>query len=188
MVPISSFYLGATPAASLSTTTFARPRNESSPSAAMNSEQGTATPKSPPLPDKQPYTPPIQSSTSTFKQELIKSPTSQLRSPQDDELQPSAGTSRQVHRKNGTMDRAFKFPPEVPLPRVVVSPTDEDDGEASQDLIESTKNMNLNLTGAGEREARSVEIPPPTPVAKDVELEPEFNNEEVGETVEVDLT
>ena len=87
------------------------------------------------------------------------------------------------------MDRAFKFPPDVPPPpRVISPPTDGDDGEDGQDLVESTKNLNLNLTGASENEARSVEIPPPSPIAKDIEVEPEFNNEEVGETVEVDLT
>ncbi|KAF8324597.1 uncharacterized protein EI90DRAFT_2977012 [Cantharellus anzutake] len=191
MVPISSFYLGATPSAFLSSASFARPKNSSSSTTAVNVPQSPTSPKSPPVPDKQFHgqtqSPPILALSP--KRESTSSPKPPPRSPlQSDEPQTSIRSPHQAHRKSGTMDKTFKFPPEVPPPQVTVSPTEEDDEEDAQDLIESTKNMKLNLAGEGEKGPKSVEIPPPTPIAKDTELEPEFSNEEVGETVEVDLT
>lgn len=178
MVPISSYYLGATPASSISTTTFSRPKSQ--PAAPSRSP---SLPTSPPPPSKDiarntALSPETRART-TVKEEHHVDPVSD-----DDErgheTSPTHDSSKagRPRRRNGTMNRAFKFPPEpsappAPTPTVVVANEDTSSPDGIADSSSSTV------------------LPPPIPLKESTNEEVEYADdleEEVGETEEIDLS
>ncbi|KAF9516793.1 hypothetical protein BS47DRAFT_1390382 [Hydnum rufescens UP504] len=151
MVPISSFYLGATPSSSLSTTTFSRPKSQ--PAAPARSP---SLPTSPPPPSKD--SPPNP----------MPSPETQARTTVKEE--EPAKPNRMAMSGSRDCRLQFKFPPETPVPSVIV--TDEETREAN---------------GTTDSLAPE-ELAPPLPIKESVNGEVEDLDEEVGETEEIDLS
>lgn len=127
----------------------------------------------------------------------------------------SISESQSKHRSNGTMDRNFKFPPQAhppsqspPLRRVVSPPAGAGAGGASEPSSpppvprqprKPTANTRRSHDTTGEDmppanvniiAPSSVEVPPPPPIEKEnrrAVVDEDETDEEVGETVEVDL-
>jgi len=170
MVPISSFYLGATPSSSLSTTTFSRPKSQ--PAAPARSP---SLPTSPPPPSKDSPPNPMPSPETQARTTVKEEEPCETESNGDERQQglssPSeTGKAGRSRRRNGTMNREFKFPPETPVPSVIV--TDEETREAN---------------GTTDSLAPE-ELAPPLPIKESVNGEVEDLDEEVGETEEIDLS
>lgn len=189
MIPISSFYLGATPSASISTATFTRPRPQSQPPISTRTPslptspppQANSTTK-PAISSANASTPPAQPSLAEEDEEDDEIEERQTRD-RPTSLQP---TSRGSHRsrRTGTMDRAFKFPPEPPkspIPNITIN------GEPAPASPTSPVARTANIPDDA---IKPVELPPPTPAKNRTEHSTGdvSDNEDVGETEEVDLS
>jgi hypothetical protein len=96
------------------------------------------------------------------------------------------------HKSSGTMDRNFKFPTSAtqaqevpPVPSITArAPAPKPEPEAANRTNED------DMTPVAVVVPSSVEVPPPPPVEKEIRksfVESEDGEEEVGETVEIDL-
>ena len=186
MVPISSFYLGATPSASLSTTAFTRPQPQSRP---VPPSRAPSLPTSPPPSDsrKTPTTPPRQNEDEDEGEDEDENEESSSRD-RPTSLRTLDDGSLKKSRRTGTMDRAFKFPlepPRSPIPDITIN---GEPAPKSPDM--PPRSPDPHTTNIPDEAVKPVELPPPTP-AKGEMIQPvpeEVDNEEVGETEEVDLS
>ncbi|KIJ13313.1 hypothetical protein PAXINDRAFT_170593, partial [Paxillus involutus ATCC 200175] len=203
MVPIAGFYLGVTPPshyhtqrpqsmsqASLPSSSSATNTHKTAPNrASMPAPQRSAA-GSPPAAPKKPFEPtPEEDSEEEVKAENVvyKKPVGGLDS---------------RHKSSGTMDRNFKFPstppqspPIPPIPQTPPPVTQPSSPPPASQL--SGKPAALALTPEHEGDLTpvniitpsSVEVPPPPPVEKENRrgVAEDDAEEEVGETVEIDL-
>lgn len=217
MVPIASFYLGATPAAPMNAPPFTRPQSmsqtslpQSSRSPPVNPAHGRAqsTPtgqtRSPPAaPEVPPILEPTLEEEPPAEQELSVHESSDEDAVDEymDELKKSRRSSKPPtpHARHGTMDRAFKFPPPAPKggPEVdTLAEENEGEGEgydvgAKERDEDGSEEAVLSAPGKDEAPAPDlkVEVPPPPSPAKEKELRDSVMtpDEEVGETEEISL-
>lgn len=188
MVPISSFYLGATPNASLSTATFTRPRPQSQPPLPSRTPSLPTSPPPPVSAKAAPVAaapaPPIQPSLPEDEDENEEVDGERRDRDRPTSLRSNTGGS-QRSRRTGTMDRAFKFPPveppKSPIPNITIN------GEPAP--VSPTSPV-ARTTRIPDEAIKPVELPPPTPAKNDSPVSPgdASDNEDVGETVEVDLS
>ncbi|KAG8937074.1 Chitin synthase, class 5 [Tulasnella sp. 418] len=87
----------------------------------------------------------------------------------------SSRSGKPPRRRNGTMQRDFKFP--GPSPTSTTAPP----------LPQANANSSANATLDEVAEPPSVDIPPPAPVPKDRHMSPGGDDDDLGETEEVDL-
>lgn len=142
MIPISQFYLGATPNSPLSSAPFTRPQSMSQVSLQRSSTRGAASPpEAAPVgpgnrasmpPQRRPAAQSEASASSFVNQPATKAKTNGVapvietdeasvpgedegeESPSDSKSKRSPISASERHARNGTMDRNFKFPPPSP--------------------------------------------------------------------------
>ncbi|KAG1797674.1 hypothetical protein EV424DRAFT_1333203, partial [Suillus variegatus] len=181
MVPISGYYLGVTPPNSGYSQCPQSMSQASLPSSSA-AHKNSASRQS--LPSICCPTPPSATMQGPINEE------------EDEEEQPpppKPSSSEMKHKSNGTMDRNFKFPtsptqaqvvPPVPsLPTQARAPKPEHEGGSNHTNED-------DMTPVAVVMPSSVEVPPPPPVEKEIRksfIESEDGEEEVGETVEIDL-
>ncbi|KAF8484199.1 hypothetical protein JB92DRAFT_3030703 [Gautieria morchelliformis] len=180
MVPIANYYLGATPSAPLSSATFTRPQ----------SLQNPPGPRSPPLSNRASL-PPASSSGSASptsppsRSSVFVNQTEAVPEEPDSPETPSSGSKSRP--RNGTMKKDFKFPnspsPPVAPPPPVPSLSTNEQTQPSSEPDQS------DVAVAG-YEVAPQEVPPPPPVEKETVqvMHEEDVEDEVGPTVEVDLS
>ncbi|KDQ15484.1 hypothetical protein BOTBODRAFT_108457 [Botryobasidium botryosum FD-172 SS1] len=178
MVPISGYYLGITP----------RPVSQQfSDSMSLKSQSPPTDRKSTPTPEVPLHN---NSNNANTNPESARSSSSSSESPE-----PVTPRSR---RRNGTMNKNFKFPP-VPIPvppesqaKPRPSTNEGDSAVATRATADDVRGTSVTPQPRVHVQPPSVEIPPPTPVEKDSRRDPRSldtdSTEELGETVEVDLT
>ncbi|KAG2360082.1 hypothetical protein BDR07DRAFT_1336035 [Suillus spraguei] len=181
MVPISGYYLGVTPPAYAGYSQ--RPQSMSQASLPSSSaiHKNSASRQS--LPAMRRSTPPSAAPQRPIDEE------------EDEEEQPppaKSSVSDMKHKSSGTMDRNFKFPPSSnqaqavpPVPSIPTqAPTPKLERKAGSNRSED------DMTPVAVVVPSSVEVPPPPPVEKEIRkslVESDDGEEEVGETVEIDL-
>ncbi|KAG1823977.1 uncharacterized protein BJ212DRAFT_1327525 [Suillus subaureus] len=180
MVPISGYYLGVTPPVNSSYSQ--RPQSMSQASLPSSSATHKSSASRQSLPAIRRSTPPSAT------------PQRQIDEEEDEEEQPpKPPLSDLKHKSSGTMDRNFKFPtsqtqaqavPPVPsLPTQAPAPKPEPEAG-------SNRTNEDDMTPVAVVVPSSVEVPPPPPVEKEIRksfVESDDGEEEVGETVEIDL-
>lgn len=182
MVPISGYYLGVTPPPSSGYSQ--RPQSMSQASLPSSSATHKNSGSRQSLPSIRRPTPPSAAPQRPINEE------------EDEEEQrppPKPLLSEMKHKSSGTMDRNFKFPtsptqaqevPPVPsIPTQAPAPKPEHGAG-------STLTHEDDMTPVAVVVPSSVEVPPPPPVEKEFQksfVESEDGEEEVGETVEIDL-
>ncbi|KAF8318097.1 hypothetical protein DL93DRAFT_2054764 [Clavulina sp. PMI_390] len=179
MVPIASFYLGATPNAAISAAAFSRPRPQSQPPSRQNSSSTTSLPS-----NRNPTsTPPVSQTAHPLPPTLPEEDNED-----DDEMEEPRARQRPVSlgaqrsRRTGTMDRAFKFPPPPvsPIPDITIN---------GLPAPKSPTSPEARTTNIPDEAIRPVELPPPTPAKNEVQQSGDVSDgEDVGETEEVDLS
>jgi hypothetical protein len=104
---------------------------------------------------------------------------------QEEEI--SEQPKRTVRRREGTMNKSFKFPPDPtssgPAPPVPGIP---------RDLPAAAQQLKTNIKGEGSDEVAmvvpsSVEVPPPPPIEKERTTSTMSDLDDVGETEEISL-
>ncbi|GLB34254.1 putative fibronectin type 3 domain containing protein [Lyophyllum shimeji] len=208
MVPIASFYLGATPASPINSATFTRPQSmsqaptpRSTTSPPPNQPRSASNRASMPAPARSTETPPTQ--VSPFLNQAV-SPETKARTvafeptpeePAEDnhaeEVQLERSTSRETkHKNNGSMNREFRFPsptqspvqPNIQSKKERRSPPAQlDEPRAAEDGQEQKQPV---VTPS------SIEVPPPPPVEKERSVSSasvDEGEEEVGDTVDIPL-
>ncbi|KAH7096838.1 hypothetical protein BKA62DRAFT_744979 [Auriculariales sp. MPI-PUGE-AT-0066] len=192
MVPIANYYLGMT-RASLATVspTASSPASPSSPGgghATTMSESHT--------PGTHPY--PSQASRTPFGK-TPPAPTTLTESDEEEEEQVVSPRTSQGHARSGTMVRGFKFPPVSPTSPASGSNPQSIEGalaqaSASKPAVADGETTPTATQGQQSKFARTmsvtaVEVPPPPPVEKTrSSVADDDESEDVGETVEVDLS
>lgn len=186
MVAISGYYLGVTPPNSSS---YYSQRTQSMSQASL----GSATSAHKTAPNRSSMPGPARTPNGTLQasQKPTVEPTPEVPEAEVEVvngLRPK-GHAGGGHRSNGTMDRNFKFPPAlppsppppVPSPPVEPKPSDKSSADdLSPDISERLSSVDI-ITPA------NIEVPPPPPVEKERRTIVEDTDEEVGETVEIDL-
>ncbi|KAL4076439.1 hypothetical protein V8B97DRAFT_1862840 [Scleroderma yunnanense] len=214
MVPIVAYYLGVTPPNAAS---YYSQRTQSMSQASLPSSGGSTTnvhkaapnrssmpvpPRNgtPPAAPKKSFEPtPENPEAENEATEVKDTPTAQGAPKRS--MSVSEAQSR--HRSNGTMDRNFKFPSQTsqsPPPRRVVSPPtpatepssppkQHRKAPSSMRISHDTPGENMPPVHVNIITPSSVEVPPPPPVEKENRraVAADETDEEVGETVEVDL-
>lgn len=197
MVPIAGFYLGITPPSIYRTQRPQSMSQASLPSANGANSSKTAnrasvpvvphsTAGSPPATTKKPLGPtPEEESEAVAKAESAIS-------------KKSTPGSETRHKSNGTMDRNFRFPPPSQSPPAVLA-VQTPPATSLPSLPPATSEFTAHPAAAAsdiERETvvkiiapSSVEVPPPPPVEKENRriVAEDSAEEEVGDTVEIDL-
>ncbi|KAG2055128.1 hypothetical protein BDR06DRAFT_954703 [Suillus hirtellus] len=181
MVPISGYYLGVTPPNSGYSQ---RPQSMSQASLPSSSAAHRNSASRQSLPSIRRPTPPSATTQGPINEE------------EDEEEQPpppKPSPSEMKHKSNGTMDRNFKFPTS-PTQAQVVPPVPSLPTQARAPKPEHEAGSNRtnedDMTPVAVVVPSSVEVPPPPPVEKEIRksfVESEDGEEEVGETVEIDL-
>ncbi|KAI6046833.1 hypothetical protein EDC04DRAFT_2627723 [Pisolithus marmoratus] len=195
MVPIVAYYLGVTPPNAAS---YYSQRTQSMSQASLPSS-GSASSAHKSAPNRSSMPAPPRSSNGTppsTSQKKSFEPT-----PEDPEAETeaasehaatqhskrSASVTETRHRSNGTMDRNFKFPPSQQPPQRVSSPPSQPSSPPpvpkQQQQVEDMHSVSSTITPS------SVEVPPPPPVEKETRrpVVVDSGDEDVGETVEIDL-
>ncbi|KAH7906124.1 hypothetical protein BJ138DRAFT_1130104 [Hygrophoropsis aurantiaca] len=192
MVPIAGFYLGVTPP---TPAPYQRPQSMSQASLPQSNaaHKNAASRMSMPVPQRTSGTPPL-ATKSASNQAFEATPEEDHEQEGDGQETARPTASELKHKSNGTMDRNFKFPPAnasppPPVPSISVVPAEE-----SIPKTESATNGaaygESDLTQVGVVAPSSVEVPPPPPIEKESRarnVTEEEGEEEVGETVEIDL-
>ncbi|KIJ69740.1 hypothetical protein HYDPIDRAFT_22908 [Hydnomerulius pinastri MD-312] len=207
MVPIAGYYLGVTPPsnyhtqrpqsmsqASLPSTSSGANGHKTAPNRASMPAPQRITVTTPPAAPKKPFEPTPEEEPEEEAEPQITSPTKK----------PVSGSEIR-HKSNGTMDRNFKFPPtssQAQSPPPPVPPIPQASPPVAQPSSPppakpSTKPAALALAPEPESDLTpvnvitpsSVEVPPPPPVEKENRrgVAEDDAEEEVGETVEIDL-
>ncbi|KAF9235574.1 hypothetical protein BU15DRAFT_64752 [Melanogaster broomeanus] len=199
MVPIAGFYLGVTPPSNYHT-----PRPQSMSQASLpSSSSGTNTHKtapnraSMPAPQRTTAESPPAAPKKPFEPTLEEEEDEEDSVDENAEQTKSVGGSDLRHKSNGTMDRNFKFPstlpqspPVPPIPTMSpppAQPSSQLSGKAATLALELEHES--DLTPESIITPSSVEVPPPPPVEKENRrgIAEDDVEEEVGETVEIDL-
>lgn len=181
MVPISGYYLGVTPPAYAGYSQRPQSMSQASLPSSSATHKNSASRQS--LPAMRRSTPPSATPQRPIDEE------------EDEEEQPppaKPSVSDMKHKSSGTMDRNFKFPPSSnqaqavpPVPSIPTqAPTPKPEREAGSNRSED------DMTPVAVVVPSSVEVPPPPPVEKEIRksfVESDDGDEEVGETVEIDL-
>lgn len=181
MVPISGYYLGVTPPAYAGYSQRPQSMSQASLPSSSATHKNSASRQS--LPAMRRSTPPSATPQRPIDEE------------EDEEEQPppaKPSVSDMKHKSSGTMDRNFKFPPSSnqaqavpPVPSIPTqAPTPKPEREAGSNRSED------DMTPVAVVVPSSVEVPPPPPVEKEIRksfVESDDGEEEVGETVEIDL-
>lgn len=181
MVPISGYYLGVTPSAYAGYSQRPQSMSQASLPSSSATHKNSASRQS--LPAMRRSTPPSATPQRPIDEE------------EDEEEQPppaKPSVSDMKHKSSGTMDRNFKFPPSSnqaqavpPVPSIPTqAPTPKPEREAGSNRSED------DMTPVAVVVPSSVEVPPPPPVEKEIRksfVESDDGDEEVGETVEIDL-
>ncbi|KAG8968317.1 Chitin synthase, class 5 [Tulasnella sp. 419] len=207
MVPISQYYLGASSSAGLQSAPFVRPSSNKLANTSLSSVSGTQSPPTSSQFVNQSGQPPRSpesraravegeyghghtDSTGSKSPPAIRTSQSQQSAPAeiavtsaDDSEQSmspvspedSSRSGKPPRRRNGTMQRDFKFP--GPSPTSTTAPP----------LPQANANSSANATLDEVAEPPSVDIPPPAPVPKDRHMSPGGDDDDLGETEEVDL-
>ncbi|KAG1877413.1 hypothetical protein F4604DRAFT_1757294 [Suillus subluteus] len=180
MVPISGYYLGVTPPANAGYSQRPQSMSQASLPSSSAAHKNSASRQS--LPVIRRSTPPSAAPQRPIDEE------------EDEEEQPpKPPLSDFKHKSSGTMDRNFKFPPSQtqaqavpPVPSIPTQPpTPKPEPEAGSNRINEDE-----MTPVAVVVPSSVEVPPPPPVEKEIRksfVESDDGEEEVGETVEIDL-
>lgn len=180
MVPISGYYLGVTPPTSSGYSQRPQSMSQASLPSSSASHKNLASRQS--LPAIRRSTPP-----SATPQRPINEEEDEVEQPP-----PPKSLSEMKHKSSGTMDRNFKFPTS-PTQAQEVPPVPSISAQASAPKPEPEAANRLNeddMTPVAVVVPSSVEVPPPPPVEKEIRksfVESEDGEEEVGETVEIDL-
>lgn len=200
MVPIAGFYLGITPPS-----IYHAQRPQSMSQASLPSTNGTNAHKTAPNRASMPAVP---RTTAGSPPATIKKPFESTPEEESDEEttgeravpKKSAPGTETRHKSNGTMDRNFRFPPtsgseSPPVPPVPQSPPATSPPSSPPVASESTTRsaavepdiehgIAVNIIAPS-----SVEVPPPPPVEKENRraVAEDDTEEEVGDTVEIDL-
>ncbi|KAG9092070.1 Chitin synthase, class 5 [Ceratobasidium sp. 370] len=180
MVPISGYYLGTTPSAPMNAPPFARPTPQTPNRDSLQSPQsgtpGTGASEIDRAPSPETRARQTETGSSSPEHELPPVPTIKVDAHEDKlddtelERAREAPIGAEPRSRSGTMKSDFKFPPPTPpaVPQIVVGHHDDD--EASKTVVE-----------VGPEEDKPEEPP------KKQEANQENVDDEVGETVEVDL-
>lgn len=197
MVPISGFYLGVTPPS-----IYHAQRPQSMSQASPSSVNGTNAHKAAPNRASMPV---VQRTTAESPPATIKKPFEATPEEESDEekkaerVVPKKSIETR-HKSNGTMDRNFRFPPASeppPDPPVSQIPPATSPPSSPPAASESTA-RSAALAPAPDVEhgtavkiitPSSVEVPPPPPVEKENRrvVAEDDTEEDVGDTVEIDL-
>lgn len=181
MVPISGYYLGVTPPASSGYSQRPQSMSQASLPSTSATHKNSASRQS--LPTIRRPTPPSATPQGPIDEEEEG----------EQPLPPKPSLSEMKHKSSGTMDRNFKFPTSLtqaqavpPVPSLPTqAPAPEHEHEAGP-----TRANEDDMTPVAVVVPSSVEVPPPPPVEKETRksfVESEDGEEEVGETVEIDL-
>ncbi|KAF7975167.1 hypothetical protein HWV62_10353 [Athelia sp. TMB] len=195
MMPIAQFYLGAT---SPQVAAYTRPQSMSqanlsqsqSPSQAASPSSKASNRASLPAPARKTSTsPPAASAAPTASQPAFESTPEEPAEDggeAEDKLSKPVITSKEARRRSrpGTMDRAFKFPPDSPSssPPIATAPPPVPSLPATEDKEEGMERATVVAPS-------SVEVPAPPPVEKERTSESggSEGDEDVGETEEIAL-
>jgi chitin biosynthesis protein CHS5 len=183
MVPISGYYLSVTPPTSSGYSQRPQSMSHTSlPSATSAAHKYSASRQS--LPAIRHSTPPAPANAHAS-----------IHEEEGEEVPPPAQKPSEMrHKSSGTMDRNFKFPPSQSQAQVVPavppipptqSPVPKPESEADSDHADEEYKTPVAVVAPS-----SVKVPPPPPIEKESHrgyAESEEGDEEVGETVEIDL-
>ncbi|TFK47016.1 hypothetical protein OE88DRAFT_1666830 [Heliocybe sulcata] len=197
MVPISGYYLGVNPGTPINSAPFTRPQSMSQVSLAHSpSAQRSPNRASMPAPTRSQSHQSIPAETRPIEptpEEPTEEDVGEYQEPErTDGKTPKSAKRRTRH---GTMDRAFKFPPEEEE-GPESSPAREariQDGGATQNQDEGAtpppevKEEERKIPAVHVVAPSTVEVPPPPPVEKEKPAVSEEGEEEVGETEEIEL-
>ncbi|KAG6373868.1 hypothetical protein JVT61DRAFT_6021 [Boletus reticuloceps] len=191
MVPISGFYLGVTPPP-----TYHAQRPQSMSQASLPTANGTSAHKTAPNRASMPAVPRTTAGSppGTVKKSFEPTPEEA-----DEEATERAIPKKSItrHKSNGTMDRNFRFPASQspPAPSMPQTPPATSPPSSPPVASESTARSAAVVPDMDHGTAvkiitpSSVEVPPPPPVEKENRriVAEEDTEEEVGDTVEIDL-
>lgn len=198
MVPIAGFYLGVTPPSN-----YHAQRPQSMSQASLPSSNGTNAHKTAPNRASMPAVPPTTTGSPPAITKKPFEPTPEEES--DEETKAKRGVPKKSipgtetrHKSNGTMDRNFRFPPasqSPPIPPISQTPPAASPPSSPPVASDSTtRSAAVALDIKHETAVKiitpsSVEVPPPPPVEKENRrvFEEDDTEEEVGDTVEIDL-
>jgi hypothetical protein len=188
MVPISGYYLGATPATPMNSAPFTRPQSFSQTSLPRSATvpaahaRAQSTPQGPSAPAERSTTPRLEPAPEAQDEEEEEGEEEEG----DEDGEERAKSPKTPHVRQGTMDRAFKFPPPKPedVPPVPALPT-----AAPVHAEHDTESQSAELSAPGTARGLSVEVPPPPAIAPDKERSPlpVSPDDDVGETEEISL-
>ncbi|KAN0096986.1 hypothetical protein V8E55_001432 [Tylopilus felleus] len=194
MVPISGFYLGVAPPSN-----YHAQRPQSMSHASLPSTNGTNAHKTTPNRASVPALPRTTAGSPPATTKKPIEPTPEEDEPDEESKaeralpQKSIPGSETRHKSNGTMDRNFRFPPasqDPPAPPVIQTPPATSPPVASEPSSRSAAGSKMEYeTAVKIITPSSVEVPPPPPVEKESKrvAAEEDVEEEVGDTVEIDL-
>jgi hypothetical protein len=181
MVPISGYYLGVTPPAIAGYSQ--RPQSMSQASLPSSSATHKSSSSRQSLPAIRRSTPPSAAPQRPIDEE----------EDEEERPPPKPPLSDMKHKSSGTMDRNFKFPPSQTqaqaVPPVPSLPTQASAPKPEHEAGSNRTNED-DMTPVAVVVPSSVEVPPPPPVEKEIRkslVESDDGDEEVGETVEIDL-
>lgn len=182
MVPISGYYLGITPPTPSGYSQRPQSMSQASLPSSTAAHKNSASRQS--LPAIRHSTPP----SATPQQQIDEE-----EGEEDQPPPPKPSLAEMRHKSSGTMDRNFKFPnsptqgqaSEVPPVPSIPPQSPAPKPEAGSNHANADE-----MTPVAVVAPSSVEVPPPPPVEKEIRksfVESEEGEEEVGETVEIDL-
>lgn len=198
MVPIAGFYLGVTPPSVYHTQ-----RPQSMSQASLPSANGTNAHKTAANRASMPVVPRITAGSPPAIAKKVFEPTPEEESDEETKAERAVpkksipGTETR-HKSNGTMDRNFRFPPasqSPPVPPVPQQPSATSPPSpppVTSDVTARSVAVAPDIehgTAVQIITPSSVEVPPPPPVEKENRrvIEEDDAEEEVGDTVEIDL-
>ncbi|KZT29558.1 hypothetical protein NEOLEDRAFT_1085576 [Neolentinus lepideus HHB14362 ss-1] len=207
MVPISGYYLGVNPGTHINSAPFTRPSSMSqvslphSPNRPITSPtQKSANRASMPAPSRSSSHQSIPASAESQARTIAPTPEENgeedMSESQSPERTVDGRTSKSAKRRtrHGTMDKAFKFPPDgfegaqPPIPESPSPPRPEESESqaAAQPAPEEPKGPKIPAVHVVA--PSTVEVPPPPPVEKEkAPASHDEGEEEVGETEEISL-
>ncbi|KAF9226926.1 hypothetical protein BS17DRAFT_814829 [Gyrodon lividus] len=200
MVPIAGFYLGVTPPLNYHTQ---RPQSMSQ-ATLPSSSNGTNTHKtapnraSMPAPQRSTAGSPPAASKKAFEPTPEEDSDEEAKTENVAPKKPVGGLDSR-HKSSGTMDRNFKFPstppqspPVPPIPQIsisppIIQPSSQSSGKPG--ALALIPEPEADLIPVNIVTPSSVEVPPPPPIEKETRraVAEDDAEEEVGETVEIDL-
>ena len=182
MVPISGYYLGVTPPTPSGYSQRPQSMSQASLPSSTPAHKNVASRQS--LPALRHPTPPVTTPQRPINEEEGEE------GEEDQPLPRKPSISEMRHKSSGTMDRNFKFPSPTQTQPPPVPPVPSTQSPAPKPELEAHGNEDNMTPPVVVVAPSSVEVPPPPPVEKEIRksfVESEEGDEEVGETVEIDL-